>query len=193
MWCVIMLENIVKKLSSMKGIDLKSLSVSHGFGDNGNKGKYGMVIEKELGLKNNSYQAPDFGDAELKCVPLKYSKRGDVLVKETMAITMINAKDVMETPFEESHLYHKIKNLIVVFLIGDTIYDAKLFAPNKEHLKQIKKDYESVQECLRTNGFDSLSSSMGTIVQPRTKGSGHGSKSRAFYSRASFVKTILES
>jgi DNA mismatch repair protein MutH len=32
---------------------------------------------------------------------------------------------------------------------------------------------------------------MGVLVQPRTKGPGHGSVSRAFYTRAPFVARIL--
>ena len=174
----------------MKGVDLKSLAESHKT-DITNKGRYGMVIEKELGLSNNSFQQPDFGDSELKCVPLKYSKKGDILVKETMAITMINPDNVINTPFEDSHLYHKIKNLVTVFLLEDTIHDVKLFAPDDSDMEQIKNDYEEVRECLINKSFIHLTSKMGKIVQPRTKGAGHGTKSRAFYARASFVKKIL--
>jgi hypothetical protein len=32
---------------------------------------------------------------------------------------------------------------------------------------------------------------MGKYIQPRTKGSGHGSTSRAFYARTSFLKKLL--
>ncbi len=32
---------------------------------------------------------------------------------------------------------------------------------------------------------------MGKLVQPRTKGQGHGSTSRAFYARTGFVAHIL--
>ena len=41
-------------------------------------------------------------------------------------------------------------------------------------------------------GFPSLSSSMGKHIQPRTKGAGHGSKSRAFYGRVSFLSEIIK-
>ena len=42
-----------------------------------------------------------------------------------------------------------------------------------------------------TKGFEHLTGAMGILVQPRTKGSGHGSTSRAFYARTQFVAEIL--
>jgi hypothetical protein len=41
------------------------------------------------------------------------------------------------------------------------------------------------------NGFELLTGKMGKYIQPRTKGSGHGSTSRAFYARTSFLKKLL--
>lgn len=57
--------------------------------------------------------------------------------------------------------------------------------------EQIKKDYEIARQTIIKKGFQALSGKMGVLVQPRTKGSGHGSTSRAFYARAGFVKKIL--
>jgi len=56
---------------------------------------------------------------------------------------------------------------------------------------QVKADYETVRQALRSKGFSSLSGKMGVLVQPRTKGAGHGSTSRAFYARTVFVAHIL--
>jgi hypothetical protein len=36
-----------------------------------------------------------------------------------------------------------------------------------------------------------LSGKMGKYIQPRTKGSGHGSISRAFYARKSFLREFI--
>lgn len=62
---------------------------------------------------------------------------------------------------------------------------------NKELYEQIKADYDLIREVIRTKGFAHLSGSMGIMVQPRTKGAGHGSTSRAFYARAALVAKIL--
>jgi DNA mismatch repair protein MutH len=56
---------------------------------------------------------------------------------------------------------------------------------------QVKADYEAIRAALRSGGFSSLTGKMGVLIQPRTKGAGHGSTSRAFYARTTFVAHIL--
>ncbi len=62
---------------------------------------------------------------------------------------------------------------------------------NRDLYEQVKKDYELVRNTIRTKGFGALTGAMGVYVQPRTKGAGHGSTSRAFYARPIFIKKIL--
>ncbi len=56
-----------------------------------NKGWAGHVCERYLGIPINSSQSPNFGSWELKSIPLKISRTGELKFKETMAITMIDA------------------------------------------------------------------------------------------------------
>lgn len=63
----------------------------------------------------------------------------------------------------------------------------------KELYEQVKSDYNIVRDTLKTKGFDSLTGATGIYIQPRTKGPGHGSTSRAFYARPIFIKKILSS
>ena len=56
---------------------------------------------------------------------------------------------------------------------------------------QVQADYDLVRETIRTKGFEAPTGKMGVLVQPRTKGPGHGSTSRAFYARTGFVTKIL--
>ena len=65
-------------------------------GNNINKGWAGQVIEKHLGLSINSSQNPNAGSWELKLIPLQYNSKGNLKLKETMAVTMINADNVMQ-------------------------------------------------------------------------------------------------
>lgn len=61
-----------------------------------------------------------------------------------------------------------------------------------EVYNQVKADYNVVRETIRTQGFSALKSEMGVVyIQPRTKGAGHGSTSRAFYARTSFLKKFI--
>lgn len=164
-----------------------------------NKGWAGHVIERHLGLQLNSSQSPNFGSWELKTLCLKRLANGKLTIKETMAITMIDPYNVERTPFEQSHLLNKLTKIVIPARIWVSkreessilygIYDFEI--GNSEIYKQIKEDYELVQETIIKKGFQALTGKMGKYIQPRTKGPGHGSTSRAFYARTSFLKQII--
>jgi DNA mismatch repair protein MutH len=193
----------INKLMQLENVDLVPLASKYEVtiwkGEKKNKGWAGHVLERYLGLPINSSQSPNFGSWELKIVPLKHMKNGTIAVKETMAITMIDAYNVKNTSFEESHLLAKLRKAVVC---------ARLFESQKEErsilvrvsdfdldvneiYEQVKRDYEEVRKCIIENGFACLTGKMGVLVQPRTKGPGHGSTSRAFYARTRFVSKIL--
>lgn len=193
----------VRRLKQLEGIDLRLLAdkyqVSVWFGDRKNKGWAGHVLERYLGLPINSAQSPNFGSWELKIVPLKVGRGGELQVKETMAITMIDAYNVLRTPFEQSHLFSKLRKLVVCARVFESQADARSFLSRVAIfdldqpliLRQVKADYELVREVIKSRGFEALTGAMGVLVQPRTKGAGHGSTSRAFYARIGFVAHIL--
>ena len=164
-----------------------------------NKGWAGLVIEQYLGLPQNSRQAPDFGDWELKVVPLRRDAGGNLRVKESMAITMIEPAEVLANRFEDSHLYDKLRSMIVVSRIYEgpqetrsLLHSASEFdLDNPKIQQQVKEDYETIRARIRENGIESLTGEFGKLVQARTKGAGHGSSSRAFYARPVFVAHIL--
>ena len=192
-----------QKLQHLIGKDLRELAEAYGVTifKNGklNKGWAGLTLEKALGIGNDTVQASNGDFWELKLVPLVKRKDGSWRVKETMAITMISAGEVAKTPFEKSHLFDKMKKMIICGRerVDNKESSSRLLYVNSFDLlsthfwKQIKEDYELVRSTIKTKGFDSLTGKMGTFIQPRTKGTGHGSKTRAFYARAPFVEMIL--
>lgn len=196
-------DEALTKLRQFIGNDIRELAADCGvtvFKDGKlNKGWAGLVLEHCVGLGNNSLRAPNGGTWELKLVPLKYDKKGTLKVKETMAITMINASDTIEHDFESSHLLMKLKSLIICGRVFESkeekrsvLYSVGSFDLNdKDIYEQVKSDYEETRQVILKEGFNSLSGKMGKLVQPRTKGAGHGSTSRAFYARTGFVKLIL--
>jgi DNA mismatch repair protein MutH len=195
----------VSRLTTLVGQDLRQLAdqlnVTVWSKDNKkNKGWAGHTIERYLGLAPNSSRSPDFGSWELKLVPLvvRVVRGSRVLrVKETMAITMIDPVEGRE--FEKSHLFNKLQRIVVVARIFESqadkrsiVHSVVSFDLNDPKIyAQVEADYNLVQETIRTKGFSSLSGEMGKLVQPRTKGQGHGSTSRAFYARKEFVAHIL--
>lgn len=166
-----------------------------------NKGWAGHVFERYLELPINSAQSPNFGSWELKSIPLKYKKNRELTFKETMAITMIDPVNVCQKEFEDSHLLAKLKKAIVVArIVGETVDDPSYIHSIVEFNLQgglydaVKADYDLVRNTLLdpTKGFKTLTGYMGYYIQPRTKGAGHGSISRAFYARPRFLKKFIK-
>ena len=201
-------EEALEKLSQLEGLNLHDLAKELGVGLLGpsmkiNKGWAGHTFEHYLGLPINSAQSPNFGSWELKVIPLKTLQNGKVTPKETMAITMIDPWQVARTPFEDSHLLSKLKKAVIVArTVGKTVHDPSYVYdvraidtdPDGEFYETIREDYNIVQECINDpeRGFKALTGAMGTLVQPRTKGAGHGSISRAFYARTTFLAKLFD-
>ena len=194
----------VEKLKLLIGKELHELAENYNVTiyRNGkvNKGWAGHVFERYLELPINSAQSPNFGSWELKSIPLKKLKNGSWTVKETMAITMIDPVNVKQKEFKDSHLLSKLKKaVIVVRTVGEHVDEPSYihsileFDLTGELYNIVEEDYNLVRNILlnNENGFDMLSGTMGKYIQPRTKGSGHGSKTRAFYARTTFLKKLL--
>jgi DNA mismatch repair protein MutH len=190
------------RLEKIIGRDLRKMADKHKItvfkGGKKNKGWAGHIIERYLGLPPGTGQNPNFGTWELKVISLKTLRNGELTVKETMAITMINPKDVRRRPFENSHLKAKMDRILIVARIWENqqetrsilhgVYDFDLDDP--DILRQVKADYDLVRNTIIRQGFSHLTGEMGEYIQPRTKGPGHGSISRAFYARTGFLKKI---
>ena len=193
----------IAKLRTLVGTDLRPLAETQQItvwkDGKKNKGWAGHTLERILGLPINSAQSPNFGSWELKQVQLVAKRDGMLRVKETMAITMIDPVNVAAKAFDESHLLAKLRKIVVVARIFDCQEEtcsflhsvAEFDLGDTEVYQQVKADYDLVRQTIIEKGFSALSGSMGLLVQPRTKGPGHGSVSRAFYARTSFVARIL--
>lgn len=193
----------LKKLNALVGKDLRPLAdklkITIWKNEKINKGWAGHTVERYLGLPINSAQSPNFGSWELKVIPLVQGPKLGLRVKETMAITMIDGEEVKAKPFKESHLYAKLRKIVVVARIFESqketssvVYSVGAFdLDDPETYKTVEADYELVRNTIRRKGFEELTGAMGKLVQPRTKGAGHGSTSRAFYARTQFVAKII--
>jgi len=196
-------EEAVKKIQELIGKDLRKLADDYGITvfreGKKNKGWAGHVIERFLGLPLSSAQAPNFGSWELKVCSLKRLKNGTLTVKETMAITMIDPYNVANTQFENSHLLAKMRKALIAARIwisqgeeSSILHSVVTFdLDNPEVYVQVREDYNLVRNTIINEGFEALTGKMGVYIQPRTKGPGHGSTSRAFYARTVFLKKFI--
>lgn len=195
----------IKKLRGLVGREIhqlaQELDVTIERNGKANKGWAGHVFERFLGLPINSSQSPNFGSWELKSIPLKTLQNGSLTFKETMAITMIDPVEVCQKEFEESHLFAKLQKVVIVsrtvgsdFREPSYVHSVTEFSLTGELYDAVKADYDLIRDALRDpeKGFDFLTGKMGKFIQPRTKGAGHGSKSRAFYARPIFLKQFID-
>lgn len=197
----------IERMQALRGRNLHELAIEHGVTvlsplGKVNKGWAGHVVERFLELPINSAQAPNFGSWELKSIPIKTLKNGKLAFKETMAITMIDPVNVCQKEFEESHLLSKLRKAVVVARTVGSHYGEPSYVYDIVELdldegtplyEAVKADYNTVRNALLdpARGFNSLTGKMGVYIQPRTKGAGHGSVSRAFYARPSFLAQFI--
>lgn len=180
-----------------------------------NKGKTGQLLELSLGMNLSSTNL-DFDDGELKTN--KCDAAGNP--RETVFITQISSiidELIQEKPFEQTHLYEKIRNILYVPVCKDGDPKNWMFlpsihidldSPRFSELRNIwRKDYYSICRQLKnhietsSDGF--IHTSNGLHIQVRSKDSKPyhpiysrtyeryvSNKNHAFYFQKQFVYDI---
>ena len=161
-----------------------------------NKGVAGFLVETLAGIPQTS-NCLDCIDGEVKCFPLKPLKSGALVPKETVAVTMIQPTTLATTSFADSNAYKKLANCLYIPYLrtGDNIQlfkPAILTVPDSTPLfASLKTDYDAIVAAYVTTGTLAGTTGLGTYLQNRTKGAGHGTTSRAFYLRTGFLKEFV--
>ena len=164
-----------------------------------NKGWAGHVVERYLGQSPNSDKAADFGDWELKVVPLIAGADGTLRPKESMAIAMFTAHEIEQQSMADSHFLEKLKRLVVVArLYVDGQEDSSLvlgvvpFDLSGPLYAAIEEDYEDIRWLVRNDGINAVHGGVGRFVQARVKGgAGAGTGGHCMYARTQLVAYIL--
>jgi len=167
------------------GADLRPLSDQLKITINGvrphHKGWAGLTVERLLGLPPNNEQAADFGDWELKVIPLRMSAQDTLELKSTLTLTMFQPRTLIDCPFEESHLWDKIRHLLVVCRIYEDaeegrslIYALCPFDLEGSLKEEVKREYDTLRWLMRDRGILGLKQFKGALlrVQPRGEGTG---------------------
>lgn len=180
-----------------------------------NKGKTGQLLELALGMQLSSNNL-DFEDGELKTNKCDVNGKPRETVFITQILSVIDEL-IAEKPFEETHLYEKIDNILYVPVCKDgnpvdwmflPSIHIDLTKPQFAELRNIwREDYYSICRQLKkhietsTDGF--IHTSNGTHIQVRSKDSKPYSpiysnyysrevsnKNHAFYFQKQFVYDI---
>jgi len=151
--------------------------------ENMKKGASGLIIENLLGIKNNNDAGADIAEikCEIKVLPLQKNKNGDIKAKEPTQIQMINYFEVANETWETAKIREKITlTFWIVYLAKEhnksfnqddyKIVDYFLDHPDFSKMEVFKKDWEEIQGYIVKGWGDKLSCSMGTYIEPKTKG-----------------------
>ena len=166
---------------------------------NKNKGNHGGFLENLTGIPNST-ACLDCSDGEVKTFPIKINKNGELVPKESIAVTMISKDIENNTPFLDSKVYKKLSKTVFIPYTREDEY-VKYLEPiiidlnnieNIELLNILKNDYEEIQNYYLINKTLDGSSKLGKYLQNRTKGPGKQViKTRAFYLRSQFITEVL--
>lgn len=180
------------------------------------KGKGGlgeMVEEIYFGYDKNSNPDADFSVAgvELKCTPLKKSKKEELLIKERLVCGMIDYIEEAGKDFEHSHFYEKCRLMLLLFYLHiaqanqldlEFIFSVLWKLPEKD-LLIIRNDYEIIHNKIVQGLAHTLSEGDTMYLGACRKGS-KGSDvtkqynsdipapTRAFSLKMAYMRTILD-
>jgi DNA mismatch repair protein MutH len=185
------------------------------YSDNADKGSLGKLIEERFfHLKSHSDARPDFQEAEveLKVTPFRKNRSGTLSAKERLIITMIDYMSVIEESFENSHLWEKAKQILLVFYLYEELADrldyrihyAKIFTPPLNDIAIIKQDFEFIKDKIKSGNAHELSGGDTLYLEAATKSSDSSvrreqpcniirAKPRAFAYKSSYMTYILNS
>lgn len=145
------------------------------------KGQLGGLLENcYFGYKPNSEQEADFSNVaiELKQTPIDETKKGELRAGERLSITNISFDSPVEEDFYQSHLWNKIKMILLVQYIRNKSVDrldyrisfVNFFSPPEKDLLIIRQDYEKKNDKIKAGKAHELSESDTLYLGAATKG-----------------------
>jgi len=160
-----------------------------------NKGAAGILCETLTGIPNSSAHL-DCVDGEVKVFPLKRTRAGTLIPKETIAVTMVNPTSLTtQETFAGSTCCSKMKRVLYVPYLRETDETIQFFQPtmvsmSEEMYSTLANDYNAIRSKFIEDG--TFTSSLGVYIQTRTKGPGKNApKTRAFYLKKEFIDAYI--
>lgn len=179
-----------------------------------NKGNLGQIVEEHFfHYPCNNDSRPDFPEAgvELKVTPYKIGKKDQLSSKERLILTKIDYFKVVEETFENSHLWNKSKDILLVYYLYQKevkvrldyqIDYIKLFTPPEQDIKIIEHDFKIITDKIKAGKAHELSEGDTLYLGAATKAasskdrtgqpySDEPAKPRAFSYKNSYMTYVL--
>lgn len=223
------IDKAYNKLKKIEKIKFKYITTDE---DIINKGKAGQFLEKYLGISPGN-NLNDFEDGELKTTKcqIKYNnilnleeellEEDNIFSIETLAITQISSNNIdkyLKSDFENSYLFNKILNFLIVPIIkkidNKNLPFGEWYIPmikkinyisHSEIYKKLKEDYCFIIEKISSNKFLKTYNGPNDYLQIRSKDSKPykpvysdflkkdlSNKCYAFYFKKKFINEILK-
>lgn len=175
------IESIVEYAMKLEGKTLRQMTGLDTIDDpRQRRGSFGNAVEEyyfKYDINNN--QAPDFDKVglELKTTPLKRNSHGELVAKERLVITNIDYMEVISEGFEGSHFLEKVSDVLLITYLYEkdkspldyTIELVARWGLPEEDLPQIRHDWETVVDKVRSGHAEDISSSDTLYLEACTK------------------------
>ena len=146
----------LRKIADQLGVTQSLEEVKH-------QGWAGHTVEWLLGSSPNNHQAADFGEWELKVTSVERKDTHNNTQwqpKGQMTLTSVQPAELIKTAFEDSHLFNKIRHLLIACRVQSSAADTRSelvmlceYDLKDETLIEIKQEYEELQWALREYGL----------------------------------------
>ena len=147
----------------------------------GDKGGFGLLVERYFNISQNSDSAPDFTAAaiELKSVPLmRRSRAGGFRAKERTTVSMIDFHALVGERWETASVRPKLAQILFVFfehLPGRSVEEfpvlaLELWRPDTALTFDLQRDWEVVHRKVGAGLAHEISEGDGVILGAATKG-----------------------
>ncbi len=172
-----------------------------------NKGWVGQTLEQLAHLKNSNLASPDGVDFELKSTKV-FQKEGEWHFKETVKVTNLNPKKILDEEFASSILWRKLSRLILIGCEYQTPIAARAVSISAVDVtdpvlvNEVKSFWEDVRH-LVSSGEMAQHNDLGSfsdLIQLRPTGDGKGLStcpitgqkfsSRAFYATKRLLSAL---
>lgn len=170
----------------------------------------GIVVKKDKGRIGNLVQEvyfdiPRNNDAEydiqecqveLKVSKLKIKPHAGLSVQERLILGMINRDDELPEVFEDSHIYHKCRIILLVYYINKEqegllpfqfpFYKSAYMTIPEVDMEIIRRDYAYIRSCVNEGRYGDLHEHSAMYLSPAPKNQG-----RAYSFKQSYMNQLF--